>query len=726
MRKVARSSVNIPASLLSPAAIKAYDEIANSISVDRITFLRRVSVNHEIYTTVEVQEALLKLFLKKCSYCEQVAHDLTIDQFRPTGAAADQHERKTSLHHYSWLAYDWRNLYLTCRECKAAKRNRFPVVGPRLPLLATLDDAHDRETPLLIDPCEGNPAKSLNFYIDGVCDARGKAGTVTIDVLHLNRVDLVRSRAQVFQDYIEQIRSRAVDSIEDIFANHLPHIGAFEMLARRLVTTLAQYLDLAQPTRAGELEFFVKNLPDWPPADFEIAAFSSVSPASARQTDGDGFRLSTIGSSLLTKSDRLDHGIRFDRGIRNVVIENFKGINHLELKFPEVGAEGKSAGGMMLLADNGAGKTSVLQAIALAMMGAERANRLKIRRDRLLRNSGETEWGILSKKSARIRVEFHSGYTSEITLDPASLEFSGESPFPDALIAYGAHRLIDSRVRRGNRATARVATLFDSKAVVGHPEAWLAQERTPFEPIARALAEVLVLQADDGLVRDSEGNIFVKTYGQPTPIEVLSDGYQSIIAMAVDTIRWLLDDWPELETARGVVLIDEVDAHLHPRWKLQIMRALREAMPQVQFIATTHDPLCLRGMGPSEVAVMKRSSRQRFDLVTDLPDFRGMSAEQLLMSDYFGLATTSDPELDILLARNADALGRGDVTAVEKNRKIFEGMMIGDSPQRQIADTAMLEYLHSRPSRTGKEVSENRRQAINAVLAAIGTGRPAQ
>lgn len=716
MRKIARPSVEIPASLLSPRVAAAYDQIAESISADRTTFVRRISVDAQIYASQDVKIALLELFSKKCAYCEQPVHDPTVDHFRPIGSAANRDETRTSLHHYSWLAYDWRNLYLICRECNVSKRNRFPVTGPRLPLLVPLDEARERETPLLLDPCEDDPAKRLDFYLDGDCRGRGRVGEITIEVLNLDRDELRRSRSKAFDEYLTRIRDRISDATDDIFRVDLPHIGAFEILARRSVPGLARFLELDAPSRTRELDFFIKHVPDVPDSELRgIIGSPSTSRGFGAPLDGSfrGYGLRPVG--------RLER--RLERTISKVQIESFKGIDYLELELPERGPEEKTAGGMMLLADNGAGKTSVLQAIALAMMGPERANKLKIRRDRLLRNGGESEWGLVSKRAARIRVDYHSGDHSELTLDPARLEFDGYSAYPDALIGYGAHRLLDHRVRRGNGATARVATLFDSKAVVAHPEAWLAQDNIPFEPIARALADVLVLQAGDGLVRDAEGNIFVKTYGQPTPVEVLSDGYRSVIAMAVDMIRWLLADWPELETARGVVLIDEVDAHLHPRWKLQIMRALREAMPQVQFIATTHDPLCLRGMGPGEVAVMKRSSLQRFDLVTDLPDFRGLSAEQLLMSDYFGLSTTSDPELDIRLARKADAFGRREASLVETNREIFEGLMIGDSPQRQIADTAMLEYLHNRPSRTGKEVTESRRQAIDAVLAAIGAGR---
>ncbi|RYY22671.1 MAG: hypothetical protein EOP62_22635 [Sphingomonadales bacterium] len=283
-------------------------------------------------------------------------------------------------------------------------------------------------------------------------------------------------------------------------------------------------------------------------------------------------------------------------------------------------------------------------------------------------------------------------------------------------MAYGAHRLLGERKRRGSAATARVASLFNSRATIPHPDNWLAVTKQ-FDPIARALADVLVLQAEDGLVRDEDGSVFVQTFGQPTPIDALSDGYRSVLAIAVDSMRWLLADWGDLETARGIVLIDEVDAHLHPRWKLQIMTALRKAMPQVQFIVTTHDPLCLRGMGRGEVIVMKRSQEQRFDLVTDLPDFSVMSAEQILMSDYFGLNSTSDPAADVALGRLADAYA--DEPSSEPTTEAFDALMIGASPERQIAETAMLQYLRERHSAAGEEVSEGRRAAINAALIAI-------
>lgn len=58
--------------------------------------------------------------------------------------------------------------------------------------------------------------------------------------------------------------------------------------------------------------------------------------------------------------------------------------------------------------------------------------------------------------------------------------------------------------------------------------------------------------------------------------------------MALDIVRNMVRKWGNLESSLGIVLIDEIETHLHPRWKMQVVSALRRAMPQVQFIFTTH------------------------------------------------------------------------------------------------------------------------------------------
>lgn len=79
------------------------------------------------------------------------------------------------------------------------------------------------------------------------------------------------------------------------------------------------------------------------------------------------------------------------------------------------------------------------------------------------------------------------------------------------------------------------------------------------------------------------------------PIKGLSAGYQSLIWMVLDIAYRMavLNPYKEKEIAKtcGVVLIDEIDMHLHPRWQWNIVDALRRVFPNVQFIATTHSPI---------------------------------------------------------------------------------------------------------------------------------------
>jgi predicted ATP-binding protein involved in virulence len=87
-------------------------------------------------------------------------------------------------------------------------------------------------------------------------------------------------------------------------------------------------------------------------------------------------------------------------------------------------------------------------------------------------------------------------------------------------------------------------------------------------------------------------------------LESLSDGYQSVIALASDILEVMLRYYDEVKDSEGIVLIDEINVHLHPRWKVEIVNLLRDVFPRVQFLVTTHDPLCLMGSRPGEVHVL--------------------------------------------------------------------------------------------------------------------------
>ncbi len=100
------------------------------------------------------------------------------------------------------------------------------------------------------------------------------------------------------------------------------------------------------------------------------------------------------------------------------------------------------------------------------------------------------------------------------------------------------------------------------------------------------------------------------------PFNYLSDGFRSMVAMAADIayraslLNPHLGEDAAKETS-GIVLIDEIDLHLHPKWQRRIVRELQSAFPDLQFIATTHSPFILQSLDPGEVVDLNSTTDMR-------------------------------------------------------------------------------------------------------------------
>jgi predicted ATP-binding protein involved in virulence len=137
------------------------------------------------------------------------------------------------------------------------------------------------------------------------------------------------------------------------------------------------------------------------------------------------------------------------------------------------------------------------------------------------------------------------------------------------------------------------------------------------EPVAarRHHGERILATIQDALPRflDGFGNFQLRT--QPlrllvnknrVPLEIgqLSDGERSFLAMVCDLCRRLVLANPSLPNplaGEGVVLIDELELHLHPSWQREVVTKLRETFPQIQFITTTHSPFIIQSLNPGEL-----------------------------------------------------------------------------------------------------------------------------
>ena len=136
------------------------------------------------------------------------------------------------------------------------------------------------------------------------------------------------------------------------------------------------------------------------------------------------------------------------------------------------------------------------------------------------------------------------------------------------------------------------------------------------------------------------------------PAVWLSHGYQAAIAWLADVVGQIL--WEasaaglDIENIapkdmEGLVLVDELDLHLHPSWQRGLVPALKQTFPRLQFVVTTHSPMLLAGLRPDEVVVLDVDERGNVTPTTR-PDPRLMTSSEIY-ERYFGIAHAHPDDL---------------------------------------------------------------------------------
>ena len=293
---------------------------------------------------------------------------------------------------------------------------------------------------------------------------------------------------------------------------------------------------------------------------------------------------------------------------------------------------------------NGVGKTTVLDALAVCLSDViRRTNRLRggaVRFDladmrmsadaldvecEIEGGGDDTRYGYALHKTRESVVprEEKSGMPREQVRDtPDRAEFIGRPPPTTTgnepggrplAILFSTNRAVPSkRTPRKSAAKGGISAAF-SGALSKHRElhlvefeAWmrvqkaLSSERPSSERVLTAFETAVTRFLPDyrnpRLGGESlTGNFLLVDRGTTIlPAELLSDGERGVLAMVLDLTRRLAQANPEMEDpaaeAEAVVLIDEIELHLHPGWQRRIVRNLSETFPKCQFIATTHSP----------------------------------------------------------------------------------------------------------------------------------------
>lgn len=172
-------------------------------------------------------------------------------------------------------------------------------------------------------------------------------------------------------------------------------------------------------------------------------------------------------------------------------------------------------------------------------------------------------------------------------------------------------------------------------------------------------------------------------------VNQLSDGEKCLLALIGDLARRLAIANPMRKNpleGEGVVMIDELDLHLHPAWQILAIPGIKETFPNLQFLISTHSPHIITHLKPENLFILEQDEKN--DLQISKPsESYGKTAERIL-EDLMGLETTRPTEIQEAFKKIYETLDRG---ALKDARDSIDKLrdLIGDDPEITYADNSL-------------------------------------
>lgn len=335
---------------------------------------------------------------------------------------------------------------------------------------------------------------------------------------------------------------------------------------------------------------------------------------------------------------------------KNIKLKNFEFIKQIELN------ELSNKKEIYILGENGDGKTVLLQALMLAF------------KEHFVKS-------IARKSLVGIFLDFEKdfeGATYEIELDDETILSKSNFSYHSDVYAYGINR---GNILSETEDEYGFMTLFSPRYHLRNPVNWLvelrgkelelkAQNENKEQESNTKKRNILTLETAKHLLEDiinsgenpkdihievdlsTKEKVVFKERNTKIKFKHLSEGYRSVFIWVADLVSRLaesqsveqIEDF-KIQDFKGIVLVDEINLHLHPKWEIQIVQKLRSWFPNIQFFFTTHSPICV--LGASEDAVFYRLYKENG--VTQLSEqieysqIKEMTANQIVTSMLFDL-----------------------------------------------------------------------------------------
>jgi nucleoside phosphorylase/energy-coupling factor transporter ATP-binding protein EcfA2 len=421
--------------------------------------------------------------------------------------------------------------------------------------------------------------------------------------------------------------------------SHAPDVVAVEMESYGFLSAAKAYSSSETLMVRGISQVLAIDFERWQPSDIELAADNAAAFA-FRVLE----RFVPSEQHAARSSTQPVNSPRNRVYLQQVVVHNIRSLRVLDWHIPP----GQATGWHVIIGNNGSGKTSFLRSIALALMSEDDVQALRQDWDTWLRKEcaeGEViltlerqgdEFKRLPERSSETHLLFKRVVSTEHSGAALAQPVSHRREGPSLALfsaAYGPFRRFSGGDPDLERELApyplalRHFTLFSERVALTESLSWLRYldhrryERHPEGEFLNALTEFInqpgfLPHATKLHALSSKSVTFVDGNGCVIEVEELSDGFRSILSLTLELLRQLVSAFgpegvfaprdPTRVIASGIVLIDEVDTHLHPTWQRDVGIWFQEHFPNIQFIVTSHSPLVCQAAERGTVFLLPR------------------------------------------------------------------------------------------------------------------------
>lgn len=333
----------------------------------------------------------------------------------------------------------------------------------------------------------------------------------------------------------------------------------------------------------------------------------------------------------------------------------------------------------VILGNNSTGKTAFLKAIALSTLGPG-VSKLNMNPFMWVRRSPNEhhDFGMLNayfesneqdhinygRVESSIKVSIESGTKDNIKWDHAQTKswhpVFDNNPAAMFMVGYGASRTVelpekfdpDARKSGDLIRINKVKSLFEETYQLVPLDAWLPDMRSNNPGRYKQFVNLLSKITGDGHFKFTgemeDSQYLFEKEGSLIPFNALSDGYRAFLGWVGDLLFHIEQSCPsgkKLVDNEGIVLIDEIDLHLHPEWQMKILPLLADALPNIQFFVTTHSPLVVGSIEWQNIIYLESKDDKSSFPTRNESNTYGLDSDQILVSNLFGLKSTRNNEV---------------------------------------------------------------------------------